>query len=139
MTWLLQLIPGRYLLMTILGLSILLTIQSLRIGYLKERNTVLEQNYTACVNEKEISYEVGTNYYHRLDDLTREYAAYRLRPQPACIPVEPAACDFQKSTGAVWSATGLRTEWLFDLTHEADELREQMILCQDYLRELMKR
>lgn len=138
MIWLVKLIQGRYIYLIISAVSLLLaayiTTQNSTIKSLKGQNVTLTTALQACEREKEISNEVATDYYHRLDDLTREYNAYRVRPAK-CVPVhKPTDGNIPPGPGAVREVTGLRTEWLFEQAEKADKLREQMILCQDYLK-----
>lgn len=133
---------GRYLwtiTLVVLGLlTAALTYQTITKNFLKDQNVLLTANLEACQDDAKITFEVSQDYYTRLDSLTREYHTYRMRQPARCVPVEPTRCNIQTSPGTVRQATGLRIEWLFDLTREADELREQMKLCQDYLKGVMQ-
>lgn len=93
------------------------------------------QNLTACEHERDIIDEVSTEYYTRLDDLTRQRAAERLRAAGAarCVPVtKPAAGGDAASAGLVLGTHGVRAEWLLDFAAEAEDVRLRLIACQDY-------
>ena len=137
MKWL-RFIPANYTwsIISAVFLSLIMTVsvQTWRVNWYVKENAVINNSLKVCQDDARITFEVSQDYYQRLDDLTREYSTYRMRQPAKCVPVEPSRCNIQTSPGTVWQTTGLRTEWLFDLTKEADELREQMILCQDYLK-----
>lgn len=96
-----------------------------------------KQLVAACDKAQKITEEVSHDYQEQLYALGRQLDHLkRVRTTSQCVPTTggPAGRDGTPTGGKLSGTHGVRTDWLYDYAAKAEQVRLQLIACQNFIK-----